>query len=44
MPEFGDYTQELCKFAKMILKTQDSLNIDGYPLYYQMLENAFKLG
>lgn len=29
--------------AKIILKTQDSLNIDGYPLYYQMLENAFKL-
>jgi len=30
--------------AKTILKTTDSLNIDSFPLYYQMLENAFKLG
>lgn len=30
--------------AKTILGTTDSLNIDAFPLYYQMLENAFKLG
>ncbi len=31
------------QLARTILKTTDSLNIDGFPLYYQMLENALKL-
>lgn len=30
--------------AREILGTKESLNIDALPIYYQMLENAFKLG
>ena len=33
-----------CQVAKSTLNTTDSLNIDSFALYYQMLENALKLG